>query len=140
MRSSARPVPRPRPGSSTRSRPTVWSRARDRPLLPDSPSPAGPPEASSSGPRRPTSCKGQRMQSDNKRKVARLTRDDSEGPGFGSALKAALTPGGATVVANDAYDPSSSDFHGDVAKIVGKGADAVVVIGFNDDGAKVLKE
>jgi len=77
---------------------------------------------------------------DNKMKVAILTRNDSYGTGFGSALKGALTQGGATVVANDAYDPGSSDFHADVAKIVGKGADAVVVIGFNDDGAKVLKE
>jgi branched-chain amino acid transport system substrate-binding protein len=77
---------------------------------------------------------------DNKTKVAILTRNDSYGTGFGSALQSALTQGGATVVANDAYDPSSSDFHADVAKIVGKNADAVVVIGFNDDGAKVLKE
>jgi ABC-type branched-subunit amino acid transport system substrate-binding protein len=77
---------------------------------------------------------------DNKTKVAILTRNDSYGTGFGSALKTALTQGGATVVANDAYDPSSSDFHADVAKIVGKGADAIVIIGFNDDGAKVLKE
>jgi len=77
---------------------------------------------------------------DNKTKVAILTRNDSYGTGFGAALKTALTQGGATVVANDAYDPNSSDFHADVAKIVGKGADAVVVIGFNDDGAKILKE
>ncbi len=77
---------------------------------------------------------------DNKTKVAILTRNDSYGTGFGSALKTALTQGGATVVANAAYDPASSDFHADVAKIVGKSADAVVVIGFNDDGAKVLKE
>ena len=77
---------------------------------------------------------------DNKTKVAILTRNDSYGTGFGAALKTALTQGGATVVANDAYDPASSDFHADVAKIVGKGANAVVVIGFNDDGAKVLKE
>jgi branched-chain amino acid transport system substrate-binding protein len=77
---------------------------------------------------------------DNKTKVAILTRNDSYGTGFGSALKTALTQGGATVVANDAYDPNGSDFHADVAKIVGKGANAVVVIGFNDDGAKVLKE
>ena len=77
---------------------------------------------------------------DNKTKVAILTRNDSYGTGFGKALQTALTQSGATVVANDAYDPAASDFHADVAKIVGKGADAVVVIGFNDDGAKVLKE
>jgi branched-chain amino acid transport system substrate-binding protein len=78
--------------------------------------------------------------SDNKHKVAILTRNDSYGTGFGSALQSALTQSGATVVANDAYDPSASDFHADVAKIANKGADAVVVIGFNDDGAKVIKE
>jgi branched-chain amino acid transport system substrate-binding protein len=77
---------------------------------------------------------------DNKHKIAILTRNDSYGTGFGSALQTALTQGGATVVANDAYDPAASDFHADVAKIANKGADAVVVIGFNDDGAKVIKE
>jgi branched-chain amino acid transport system substrate-binding protein len=82
----------------------------------------------------------QLITSDNKSKIAILARNDSYGTGFAGALKTALTQSGATVVANDAYDPSSSDFHADVAKIVGKGADAVVVIGFNDDGAKVLKE
>ena len=56
------------------------------------------------------------------------------------ALSKALTDGGADVVANVAYDPKSSDFQADVAKVAGKGADAIVVIGFNDDGGKVLKE
>jgi branched-chain amino acid transport system substrate-binding protein len=78
--------------------------------------------------------------SDNKHKVAILTRNDSYGTGFGSALSKALTDGGANVVANVAYDPKSSDFRADVAKVAGKGADAIVVIGFNDDGGKVLKE
>ena len=78
--------------------------------------------------------------SDNKHKVAILTRNDSYGTGFGSALSKALTDGGAAVVANVAYDPKSSDFRADVAKLAGKGADAIVVIGFNDDGGKVLKE
>ena len=41
---------------------------------------------------------------------------------------------------NAAYDPKASDFKADVAKVAGKGADAVVVIGFNDDGGKVVKE
>src|SRR5439155_24531247 len=50
------------------------------------------------------------------------------------------TDGGADVVANVAYDPKSSDYRADVAKVAGKGADAIVVIGFNDDGGKVLKE
>jgi ABC-type branched-subunit amino acid transport system substrate-binding protein len=51
-----------------------------------------------------------------------------------------LTDGGAQVLVNAAYDPKASDFKADVAKVAGKGADAIVVIGFNDDGGKVIKE
>ncbi len=78
--------------------------------------------------------------SDSKKKVAILTRNDSYGTGFGSSLSKALTDGGGSVIANVAYDPKSSDFRADVAKVAGKGADAIVVIGFNDDGGKVIKE
>jgi branched-chain amino acid transport system substrate-binding protein len=76
---------------------------------------------------------------DNKHTVGILTRNDSYGTGFGSALEKALTAGGAKVVVNDAYDPKSADFSADVGKVTNKGADAIVVIGFNDDGGKVLK-
>ncbi len=76
---------------------------------------------------------------DNKHKVAILTRNDSYGTGFGSALETALKAGGADVIVNDAYDPKSADFSADVDKVTNKGADAIVVIGFNDDGGKVLK-
>jgi len=76
---------------------------------------------------------------DNKHKVAILTRNDSYGTGFGASLESALKAGGADVVVNDAYDPKSADFSADVGKVTNKGADAIVVIGFNDDGGKVLK-
>jgi len=76
---------------------------------------------------------------DNKQKVAILTRNDSYGTGFGSALEKALKAGGADVLVNDAYDPKSADFSADVGKITNKDADAVVIIGFNDDGGKVIK-
>ena len=69
-----------------------------------------------------------------------LTRNDSYGTGFGKSLEAALKDGGADVIANAAYDPKASDFKSDVAKVAGKGADAIVVLGFNDDGGKVIKE
>jgi ABC-type branched-subunit amino acid transport system substrate-binding protein len=77
---------------------------------------------------------------DSKSKVAILTRNDSYGTGFGSSLEQALKDGGAEVIVNAAYDPKATDFKADVAKVAGKGADAVVVIGFNDDGGKVVKE
>jgi len=78
--------------------------------------------------------------SDDKSKVAILTRNDSYGTGFGASLATALEDGGAEVVENAAYDPKAPDFKADVAKVVGKGADAIVVLGFNDDGGKVVKE
>ncbi|HWS48198.1 MAG TPA: ABC transporter substrate-binding protein [Acidimicrobiia bacterium] len=77
---------------------------------------------------------------DNKHKVAILVRNDAYGTGFGGSLEKALKAGGADVIVNAAYDPKSSDFKADVAKVAGKGADAIVVIGFNDDGGKIVKE
>jgi ABC-type branched-subunit amino acid transport system substrate-binding protein len=77
---------------------------------------------------------------DNKSNIAILTRNDSYGTGFGKALQAALEDGGATVVENAAYDPKASDYKADVAKVADKNADAIVVLGFNDDGGKVIKE
>jgi branched-chain amino acid transport system substrate-binding protein len=77
---------------------------------------------------------------DGKSKVAILTRNDSYGTGFGSALEKALTDGGAQVAINTAYDPNASDFSADVSKVKNAGPDAVIVIGFNDDGGKVVKE
>lgn len=77
---------------------------------------------------------------DGKSKVAIVTRNDSYGTGFGSALEKALTDGGAQVVINTAYDPNASDFSADVSKVKNAGPDAVIVIGFNDDGGKIVKE
>lgn len=77
---------------------------------------------------------------DNRTSPAILTRNDSYGTGFGEALESALTDAGADVVINAAYDPAAADFQADVAKVVAESPDAVIVIGFNDDGAKVLSE
>jgi branched-chain amino acid transport system substrate-binding protein len=77
---------------------------------------------------------------DGKSKVAIITRNDSYGTGFGDALETALTDGGAQVVSNTAYDADASDFSSDVGKVKAAGPDAVIVIGFNDDGGKVVKE
>jgi len=82
----------------------------------------------------------QLISSDNKQKVAILTRNDSYGTGFGTALKSSLESAGVTVLSNNAYDPKAADFTADVGKVAGKGADAIAVIGFGDDGGKVIKE
>lgn len=73
-------------------------------------------------------------------KVAIVTRNDSYGTGFGSALASALADGGAEVAINAAYDPAASDFKSDVSAVKDAGPDAVVVIGFSDDGGKIIKE
>lgn len=78
--------------------------------------------------------------SDNRTKPAILTRNDSYGTGFGEALEQALTDAGADVVANNAYDPAAADFQADVAAVVAEAPDSVIVIGFNDDGSKIISE
>ena len=77
---------------------------------------------------------------DGKTKVAILVRNDSYGTGFGKSLGTSVKNGGANVVLNASYDPNASDFSADVSKVKQKAPDAVVVIGFNDDGGKVIKE
>jgi branched-chain amino acid transport system substrate-binding protein len=71
-------------------------------------------------------------------KVGILVRNDSYGVGFGKALKKALTEGGAKVVADVAYDADGTNFDADVQKVADKKPDAIIVIGFNDDGAKIV--
>jgi branched-chain amino acid transport system substrate-binding protein len=71
-------------------------------------------------------------------KVGVLVRNDSYGIGFGKALKSALTSGGAKVVADVAYDPNGANYDADVQKVANAKPDAIIVIGFNDDGAKIV--
>jgi branched-chain amino acid transport system substrate-binding protein len=71
-------------------------------------------------------------------KVGILVRNDSYGVGFGKALDKALKQGGAKVVANVAYDANATNFDADVQKVADKKPDAIIVIGFNDDGAKIV--
>jgi branched-chain amino acid transport system substrate-binding protein len=82
----------------------------------------------------------QLLADDNRETITILTRNDSYGTGFGQALEEAFEAGGGTVAVNAAYDPNAADFRADVAKIVDQNADANVVIGFNDDGGKIVKE
>jgi branched-chain amino acid transport system substrate-binding protein len=76
---------------------------------------------------------------DGRTKPAIIVRNDSYGVGFGDALKQALTDGGATVGDVVAYDPNGTNFDADVQKVIDQGPDAVIVIGFVEDGAKILK-
>ncbi|HEU5302651.1 MAG TPA: ABC transporter substrate-binding protein [Acidimicrobiia bacterium] len=77
--------------------------------------------------------------SDGYSSVGILVRNDSYGVGFGKALAKALKQGGADVVGNVAYDPEGANFDADVQKVADESPDAVVIIGFNDDGAKIVQ-
>ncbi len=71
-------------------------------------------------------------------KVAILARNDDYGKGFSESLKKALEDGGSQVTATVLYDPNGSNFDADVQKAIDSSPQAVVVLGFNDDGAKII--
>ncbi len=72
-------------------------------------------------------------------KVAIVARNDDYGKGFSDALAEALDNGGAEVTETVLYDPASaSGYDGDVQKAADSSPEAIAVIGFNDDGAKII--
>jgi branched-chain amino acid transport system substrate-binding protein len=73
-------------------------------------------------------------------RVAVLTRNDSYGRGFGNALVTSLADRGIAIVHNAAYDFNAPDFVDDVRTLKESAPDAVVVIGFTNDGGRVLRE
>lgn len=73
-------------------------------------------------------------------KIGILVRNDSYGVGFGKSLQKALKQGGADVVGNVAYSiDEGANYDSDVQKIADKNPDAIVVLGFDVDGAKVIQ-
>jgi branched-chain amino acid transport system substrate-binding protein len=75
---------------------------------------------------------------DGKTKVAILARNDDYGKGFSESLDTALKDSGAEVTQTVLYNPDASNFDADVQKALDSSPDAVAVIGFNDDGAKII--
>lgn len=77
--------------------------------------------------------------SDAHRRVAIIRRDDFFGASISKTLVRGLREGGATVVASVAYDPAQPSVETEVGQTLAKKPDAVVVIGFDTDGATVVK-
>ena len=75
---------------------------------------------------------------DNHSKVAIIARNDDYGKGFSELLGTALEDSGAEVATTVLYNPEGSNFDADVQKVVDSAPDAVAIIGFNDDGAKIV--
>jgi branched-chain amino acid transport system substrate-binding protein len=76
---------------------------------------------------------------DKHKKVAILARRDTYGVELARGVAAGLRRDGARVVADIRYDPDSHNFFSDVRKVARANPDAVVVIGFENDGADVVR-
>src|SRR5581483_8150333 len=77
--------------------------------------------------------------SDGHRRVAVLRRDDFFGDELDATLVSRLQKGGAKIVSDIAYDATATDYAGDAAKVARGKPDAIVVLGFNDDGARIVQ-
>jgi ABC-type branched-subunit amino acid transport system substrate-binding protein len=75
---------------------------------------------------------GAEVLNDGHAKVAVLSRQDVYGDGLNANITKAITDRGGEVVANVVYDPSSTDFAADVAKVKAAAPDAIVLIGFGE--------
>ncbi len=72
--------------------------------------------------------------------VAIIAQNSDYGTGFVRFLEPALTDGGAKVVANVTYDLEGTGIDAEVEKVVSAAPDAVVLIGYPEDGGKVVAE
>lgn len=77
---------------------------------------------------------------DGKSKPVIIARKDAYGEGFADALNGALGDEDATVSEPVLYDPEGTTFDGEVDQVLALTPDAVVVLGFIDDGAKIVQE
>jgi branched-chain amino acid transport system substrate-binding protein len=76
---------------------------------------------------------------DKRKRVAIIARRDTYGVGLAKEVKAAVTKGGAKVVADVNFDPDAQSFDADVQKLSRAKPDATVVIAFETDGADVVR-
>jgi branched-chain amino acid transport system substrate-binding protein len=76
---------------------------------------------------------------DGRKKVGILARRDTYGVGLAESVTKALEKGKAKVVADVSYDPDATNFDKGVQKVVDKKPDAVIVLGFESDGADIVR-
>ncbi|HWJ98546.1 MAG TPA: ABC transporter substrate-binding protein [Acidimicrobiales bacterium] len=72
--------------------------------------------------------------------VAIIAQNTDYGTGFVEFLDPALTSNGAKVVENVTYEADGTSFDSEVETIVGAKPDAVVLVGYPEDGGKVIAE
>jgi branched-chain amino acid transport system substrate-binding protein len=77
---------------------------------------------------------------DGRQNVAIIAQNTDYGTGFVDFLAPALEDNGAKVVANVTYDAEGTGIDSEVTKVVSAEPDAVALIGYPEDGGKVLVE
>ncbi len=77
---------------------------------------------------------------DGHQNVAIIAQNTDYGTGFVRFLEPALTENGAEVVANVTYNLEGTGIDAEVETVVGSEPDAVVLIGYPEDGGKVVAE
>jgi branched-chain amino acid transport system substrate-binding protein len=77
---------------------------------------------------------------DDNARVGIIARNDAYGIGLADSAQEALVASGAAAAGDViAYDPAGTDFESDVQALVDQTPDSVILIGFSDDGARVLR-
>jgi branched-chain amino acid transport system substrate-binding protein len=76
---------------------------------------------------------------DGHNRPAVLFREDTYGDGIATPLVRALEAGGAKVT-DEAYDPDAATHTREIERAVTAKTDAIVLVGFADDGATIVKE
>ncbi|HEX2576414.1 MAG TPA: ABC transporter substrate-binding protein, partial [Aquihabitans sp.] len=77
---------------------------------------------------------------DGHQNVAIIAQNTDYGTGFVRFLEPALTDAGAEIVANVTYDETGTGIDAEVEEVVGAEPDAVALIGYPEDGGKVVAE
>jgi branched-chain amino acid transport system substrate-binding protein len=76
---------------------------------------------------------------DGRKRVGILARRDTYGVGLAGPVKKALARGDAKVVADVTYNPDAPGFDRAVQRVIDKKPDAVIVLGFDTDGADIVR-
>ncbi|HEY4396999.1 MAG TPA: ABC transporter substrate-binding protein, partial [Acidimicrobiia bacterium] len=82
---------------------------------------------------------GKLVLKEGRKKVGILARRDTYGLGLASSVKKTLQQGHTKVVADVSYDPDASSFDREVQKVVDKKPDAVIVLGYDNDGSDIVR-
>ncbi len=83
---------------------------------------------------------GEVVAENNIKNVGTMYINNDYGEGLANAFKDAFAKKGGTVSAQVAYDPGNASYRGELAKAAAKGATALALIGYPENGITILKQ